>query len=232
MPEKANVTARIMRYIKKNIKEGIWPVGSKIASEHQICEALGVSRTSVRSALQQFIALDILKSYHGKGTYVLTDDLSAFGGKELEPAYMADVTQLLEFRHMIEPQIAAKVAPGATPLLIRQLEDILAHMKNHVGDTDAYVQYDIQFHQEICNATDNPVVMRVMENIYRQKIERYYLLNYDPGYYSGLYAHALLVDSFKKHDAALAQHTMEDHLFKCIEELRALRDGASSQLVR
>ena len=49
--EKVNVTNQVVSFIQKNIQDGTWPVGSKIPSENQMTEALGVSRPSVRAAI-------------------------------------------------------------------------------------------------------------------------------------------------------------------------------------
>ena len=58
-------------YLKKNIESGNWTVGEKIPSENQMTEELGVSRSSIRTALQYLIGLGVLESVHGKGTYLI-----------------------------------------------------------------------------------------------------------------------------------------------------------------
>ena len=73
-----NVTNRVIAYVNENIQSGNWKVGDKLPSEHEICNTLDVSRISVRSALQHFIALGVLRSVQGKGTFLINDDTSAF----------------------------------------------------------------------------------------------------------------------------------------------------------
>ena len=67
---KSNITQQVVQFIKKNIDNGNWRIGEKIPSENKLAESLGVSRASVRMAIQQFIAIGVLESVHGKGTFV------------------------------------------------------------------------------------------------------------------------------------------------------------------
>lgn len=156
MADKGSVTGKIAHYIRKNIRNGNWTVGEKIPSENQLCEELGVSRVSVRSALQQFIALGILESVHGKGTFLISDDLSAFYSNVEEPAPTIDATetmkQILEFRSIVEPAICAQVAQTASPELIAKLEGYLKTMKASVGKCEEFINADVAFHMEIINA--------------------------------------------------------------------------------
>ena len=159
MADKGSVTGKIAHYIRKNIRNGNWTVGEKIPSENQLCEELGVSRVSVRSALQQFIALGILESVHGKGTFLISDDLSAFYSNVEEPAPTIDATetmkQILEFRSIVEPAICAQVAQTASPELIAKLEGYLKTMKASVGRCEEFINADVAFHMEIINACGN-----------------------------------------------------------------------------
>ena len=64
--ERINVTESVLQYLTGHIQSGQWAVGSKIPSENQLTERLGVSRASVRVAIQQLIGVGVLESVHGK----------------------------------------------------------------------------------------------------------------------------------------------------------------------
>jgi len=59
----ASITNQVIDYLKENIESGTWAVGEKIPSENQMVADLGVSRSSIRTALQYLIGLGVLKSY-------------------------------------------------------------------------------------------------------------------------------------------------------------------------
>lgn len=214
-----NVTSRVVSYMKKNIREGIWPVGSKIPSEHELCRELGVSRISVRSALQQFIALNILQSQHGKGTFVLSDDLGVFGYGLSPDKNFSDMKQMLEFRLLIEPEVCNIVAQQITPETLEKLSSLLEKMKAEIGQGESFVRSDMDFHQEICDAMDNAVLKTVMSDVLKRKSERHIQLNNAVGYYGGIYYHTLLLDALQKHDGKRARSIMREHLQKGIEDL-------------
>lgn len=51
------------------LEEHLQP-GDPLPTENELCERLGVSRSSVREALRQLQALDIVTVHQGRGTYV------------------------------------------------------------------------------------------------------------------------------------------------------------------
>lgn len=58
MAGRGKVTSRIVKYLRQNIRDGVWEIGERIPGENELCKELGVSRVSVRNALQQMSALD------------------------------------------------------------------------------------------------------------------------------------------------------------------------------
>ena len=72
---RSNITDQIVQYFKEKIVSGEWKVGEKIPSENQLTETLGVSRASIRTAIQQLVGIGVLESRHGKGTFLLDDEV-------------------------------------------------------------------------------------------------------------------------------------------------------------
>jgi GntR family transcriptional regulator len=58
------------QYILERIEAGVWPVGSQIPTEHQLCRTLSVSRATVVRALTELVNQGVLERQHGKGTFV------------------------------------------------------------------------------------------------------------------------------------------------------------------
>ncbi len=57
--------------LRKAIQTGLYPVGSKLPSENEFCAQFGVSRGTLRKALELLAEDGLIHSLHGKGVYVL-----------------------------------------------------------------------------------------------------------------------------------------------------------------
>ena len=60
----------VFNKIKAKIISGEWTSGMKIMSEPQLVKELGISRVSVREAIEKMVALNVLTKKHGGGTFV------------------------------------------------------------------------------------------------------------------------------------------------------------------
>ena len=56
-----------IKAITRDIEEGRYQVGSYLIAERSLCDILGVSRTTLRVALNYLMAKCVLKVSHGKG---------------------------------------------------------------------------------------------------------------------------------------------------------------------
>ncbi|HEX5908465.1 MAG TPA: GntR family transcriptional regulator [Propionibacteriaceae bacterium] len=68
--QRSNVTARVVRSLRRRLSQGEWAAGARLPSEPALAEELGVSRVTVRAALAQLENDGIVNRRHGSGTYV------------------------------------------------------------------------------------------------------------------------------------------------------------------
>ena len=107
--------------------------GAKFPPEPELCDHLGVSRSSLREATRSLAALGVIESRHGSGTYVSALDpaeiISRFSlSVELIP--LEGVLQLLEVRRILEAHATAAAAARQDPALAEQLADILDRLES------------------------------------------------------------------------------------------------------
>lgn len=63
---------QLAELIEEKINQGIWKQGTKIPSERELCSSYGMSRITVRSAINELVRQGRLEKLQGKGTYVLS----------------------------------------------------------------------------------------------------------------------------------------------------------------
>ena len=62
---------QVARALRKEIVDGVYPVGSQLPTEHQLCERFSVSRYTVREALRRLRDDNLVASRPRAGTLVV-----------------------------------------------------------------------------------------------------------------------------------------------------------------
>lgn len=218
---KNNVTAQIIAYMKENIDNGSWRAGEMIPSENALTRELEVSRASVRAAIQQFIALGIMESRHGKGTLLKSSDLTVFGHPGIEGNYYSyhDIMKSLEYRIIIEKGASALAAEHLTEESLDRLRQELERMRENVGNSEDFVRCDMAFHQEIAKASDNMLLYHGLNEVLSSTVDYHRQLNHLVGYQNGIYYHTMILEALKKRDGKKAAQLMEKHLQTTMKEV-------------
>ena len=60
----------LCKCIKKDIIQGNLMPGEKLPSENELTKAMGVSRITVREAIQKLVAINLVETHQGKGSFV------------------------------------------------------------------------------------------------------------------------------------------------------------------
>ena len=68
--DQPRIADTIARKLETMILEGVLKPGEKLPPERQLAESLGVSRPSLREAIQKLAARNLLRTRRGGGTFV------------------------------------------------------------------------------------------------------------------------------------------------------------------
>src|SRR5436190_20889601 len=112
------VADQAIETIKEMIVRGDVRAGQRLPPERELAAQLGVSRPSLREAIRALIALNILDSRHGDGTFVssLEPDLLIKPIDFVLQVNDGGMDALFEARRELEAGIAALAAERATDL--------------------------------------------------------------------------------------------------------------------
>ena len=162
---KKSTLETIIQQIKNQIKKGILKPGEKLPSERKLSDLLGVSRTSVREAIQALAFSGYLEVIQGKGTYILEiatqyDEIVNFFSEFSN--YSLDY--LMEARIMLEGEFARLAALNASQEEIDLIEKIFNEIDSS-KDLNSFVVKDLEFHLTIAKATHNPFMNGLMKII-------------------------------------------------------------------
>ncbi len=153
------------------ILSGEYAPGDTLSGEIAFSEALDVSRSAYREAVQVLTAKGLVESRPKAGTRVLPrnrwnlldpDVLAwAFAG---EPD-IAFIRSLFELRAIVEPAAAALAAERRERSDIKTMKDALAAMRRHTLATEAGRAADREFHDAILHATRNDALIVLSASI-------------------------------------------------------------------
>lgn len=149
----------IARQLEARILEGSLKPGDRLQPERELAQELGVSRPSLREAIQKLVSRGLLNSRQGGGTFV-TDRLdAAFADPwqaliDTHPTLQGD---LFEFRFVIEAAAAGLAAERATDADLASLGNALDRLDAayHGDDRASQVAADVDFHQAVAEASHN-----------------------------------------------------------------------------
>ena len=204
--------------------------GDRLGTEREMAEELDVGRSTVREAINILVSRNILEVKQGSGTYLsqmrgIADDPL---GLELIHDQFKLTWDLLEFRIMIEPQIAAMAAANARRDQILEMERLCDQMEVF-DDNDLERLYpDTRFHICIAEASGNLVAPNLIP-IINKAVELFIHYTKREKTPETVATHREILEGIRRRDASWAQDMMHMHLMFNRQELRraAMRQGIS-----
>ncbi len=201
------------------IQQGVLQHGAKLPAERVLAEQLKVSRSSVREAIRTLELQGLVVTKHGSGTFIDTQSLDAVAtlmtsslGEGLG-AGEAQLRDIFEVRHLLEPQIAALAAKRATPEDAERLAAILIEQQRQILEGETGVDADTEFHFALATATHNTALVKVVsavEDVLRQSRDQSLQQPGRPE--RSLASHRQILAMVRAGDHLGAREAMEHHL--------------------
>lgn len=173
-PRKVTVVESIVEQIVRQIQAGKLKPGDRLPSERQLIEMLGVSRSSVREALQGLAVMGLVESRHGQGSFV-SPNLARLLPNLENPALPAALQRamrlhLIEARRTVEcpvAELAAARATGEGRARLRAAFDSYRELMLNVGHDNAQQGPHHSFHIGLAEISQNPFFASVVETLLR-----------------------------------------------------------------
>lgn len=208
-------TAEAVAEIQDMIRNRSLKAGDRLPTERELAEALGLSRPTVREAVQALAAMNILDVRHGTGIFVGSLDLTTllaplwFALELTEPAF----EQLFEIRVALEPLAAGLATERATDEEVAQIQEAMASM-NEVGLAREYrVIADIELHKRIVEASHNDLLIGVIASLtVLAKKSRELTVELPNRESNAVSEHLAIVDAIVRRDPEAAMRGMQVHL--------------------
>jgi len=198
------------------LSAGRWAPGEKLPSEAELCQAMGVSRSTVREALKSLAFVGLVRMRTGQGTFVcdgpprFLNRLVAHG--RLNSA--KDVKDLTEARIALETELVALCAQRASDEELDTLGSLVLEMgRSHEQSAENFVQLDLQFHLAIAAYARNPILEQFLQSIRGLLQEAMLRSSQFSGDRSNAYAqHQKILEALKERRARKARSAIRTHL--------------------
>lgn len=212
--KKPEALARLQDYIR----EGGFGQGDRLPPERQLIEQLGMSRATLRQALETLERAGAIWRHVGKGTFVgdrtpdLGKDADALTslGRQLTPLRM------MQARLCLEPALAREAAVHATGEAMAALGQTTKRARAAATWAE-YEAQDDQFHRTVAEASDNALLLSFFDQLNRTRravtwgnVERRNVR--PPADHSSFNEHEAIVQAIADRDPERAWAAMRDHL--------------------
>jgi GntR family transcriptional repressor for pyruvate dehydrogenase complex len=163
----------IVSQLESMILEGTLKAGERLPAERALAEQFGVSRPSLREAIQKLVARGLLVSRQGGGNYVAAELGATFSDPLLQLLESNPEAQrdLLEFRHTLEGSCAYYAAQRATEVDHERLTEAFEALRACYapGSKASRAEEgaaDARFHLAIAEASHNAVLLHTIRGLF------------------------------------------------------------------
>jgi len=169
-PQKVTIVESIIEQIVAQIRDGTLQPGDKLPSERRLIRMLGVSRSSVREALQGLAAMDLVETRPGGGTFI--KEPKAYFGLDIDISTLSSTLQKEMRRHLNQARLilelgvvalaAERINAASAAKILRALE---AYENSKVIPPRIDWMAHDAIHLSIAQATGNTLLVQILRTL-------------------------------------------------------------------
>lgn len=183
---KPSASEAVFNAIMNDITNLKYTPGDKLPSENDLAEQYGVSRVTVRKALNMLLALGVIETRNGGGSYVQKFRFSRItdAAAKIMVNHVSS-EDIMQYRRLLEMDALRTLKSSSVqPQDLKQLEKFCQLMEDSAvrGDYDSYAEDDLSFHRYICKMSHNALFVYSFDMLRSIMLEnmksRYHIVEY------------------------------------------------------
>lgn len=201
------------------IVSGSLAAGDNLPPERELMKQFGVGRPAIREALQLLHNKGLIVISHGERSKIAKPDARTALGQiddvaklllSQEPSSLANLKQL---RRIFEIGVVEIAAELSQPTDIQDLKQLLVEQRKELGNAQAFIRCDINFHARIAQISANPLLKVVSETMLKWLFDYHSsLLHWSGNEKTTLLEHEKIVMHLAENNVSGASKLMEAHL--------------------
>ncbi|WP_144938120.1 GntR family transcriptional regulator [Paenibacillus sp. 32O-W] len=208
-PIRLSAKERALSQIQRWIIDGTLQPGEKLM-DAELAEALGVSRTPVREALQLLEVQGLVEMHPGKDTRVTAIQKD-------------DILKMYPTLASLHSLAVEQACPHILPEHLEQLREFNRQFAAAIDHGQPYqaMEYDELFHNFLVEMSDNPYISSFSSYL-QNHIRRFkyvFLQQPEPSTHSSVQEHAGIIEALERKDSDTAAAIMKQNLLRPMREL-------------
>jgi len=224
--QKASATNKVFKALYEMIATGRYKRGQKLPPQEELARQLGVSRNTLREAVNQLSAMGLLSSQQGVGTVVEPPTPAGYLSS-LDGQFLLDplsVREFVEARICIERNAVRLAVARAGDEDIERLRTTLDQQRRALkrGDTAEFTRHDAAFHLELTRICGNRVLLKFLQTIH-DMLQRFIgeVAQLPGAVEDALGFHNRVTEAIATRDPDRAEREMVLHLFDVVRRIEA-----------
>ena len=222
----------LARTLIGELREGQYPIGTRMPAERELAQRFDVSRPVIREALIALEVQGFIEVRIGSGAHVV-----ALPGQDADPSFGVSAIEVAEARLIFESEAAALAAGQITDVELDELAGLVDAIEVENATVGGSHRADRAFHTVIARVTRNNAILETVDRLWEQRERSAESALLDAKVRAVdvrpiVEHHAAILDALRARDPLAARAAMRRHLTSALEGLLVANEERAVEEVR